>query len=83
MQKIKLSVFRRLFIVLLAISFASLTGIQNAFSQVCAEPGQVCGGSDHKGCCSPVNDKNYVCKGTDGKVIDISTSGEMGSCEEG
>ena len=68
-------------LVLLTAMLAALL-FQSGICQTCAEPLQVCGGNEHKKCCSPREGKNYVCKGTDGVKIDAEKSEDMGTCEE-
>ncbi len=70
------------FLIPLFILGLSLSFPQIALSQLYADPGGVCGGSDHKKCRTPVDDIEYICKGTDGHEINVDSSDEMGSCEK-
>ena len=67
--------------LVLIVTILAITSFQAGFCQTCVGPLDVCGGSDHKKCCEEVDGKKYECKSTDGTVINMDKSTEMGSCE--
>ena len=77
----KLNLKKLVLFVPLALILAMLP-VQKGLCQACATPLQVCGGTDHKKCCSPVEGKEYSCIGTDTNEVDTEKSTDIGSCEE-